>query len=105
MPAGHAVVDRRSDLDDLFFLDVNRQRAADAAVRADGVGGGLLGFVPGVGLAHVVLALEHQSAGGTDADAVAAVDAGGIRQGDVVLGGDASVKAAAGDGDGEGVLG
>ena len=39
-----------------------------------------------------------------DADAVAAVDAGRIGQGDCVLGGDAGVEAAPGHGDGKGVL-
>src|SRR6185369_4544544 len=101
---GHVVVDRGGDLDDLFVLDVDGERAADAAVGADGVGGGLAGFVPGAGFAQVVLALEHQGAGGADADAVAAVHAGGVGQPDVVFGGDAGVEAATGDGDGEGVL-
>ena len=35
---GDDVVERRGDLDDLVVLDVERQRAADAAVRADRVG-------------------------------------------------------------------
>ena len=39
--ARHVVVDRRHDLEDLLILDVHRQRAADAAVRADRVGDGL----------------------------------------------------------------
>ena len=37
-------------------------RAADAAVRADGLGHGLGRLVPGARLAHVVLGLEHQRA-------------------------------------------
>src|SRR6185312_16767850 len=41
---------------------------------------------------------------GADADAVAAVDAGGVGERHVVLGGDASVEASPGQGDGEGVL-
>src|SRR5262245_29904078 len=74
--ARHVVIERRSDLHDRVVLDAKLQRAADAAVGADGVGLGLLRLVPGAGTAHVVLGLEHQRAGGADADAVAAVDAG-----------------------------
>ena len=48
--------------------------------------------------------LEHQRAGRADRDAVAAVDARRVRQRVGVLGRDARVEAAAGDGDGEGVL-
>ena len=54
--------------------------------------------------AHVVLALEHQRARRADADAVAAVDAGGLGQRRGELGRDARVEAAAGDGDRERVL-
>src|SRR6202043_1972247 len=39
--AGHVVIDRRADLDDPFVLHVHGQGAADAAIGADGVGGGL----------------------------------------------------------------
>src|SRR5207237_7123357 len=62
-------------------------------------------LVPGAGGAQVVLRLEHQRAGGADADAVAAVDARRVGQSDVVFGGDVGVEPATGDGDGEGVLG
>ena len=98
-------VHRRGDLDDLVLLDVERQRAAHAAIRADRVGQRLRRLVPGAGRAHLVLAPEHQRAGRADTDAVAAVDAGGVGQADVPLGRDAGIEATAGDADGEGVLG
>src|SRR5947199_446487 len=56
---GDIVVERRGDLDDLLVLDVDGEGAADAAVGAEGVGGGLGGLVPGACLSHVELALEH----------------------------------------------
>src|SRR5512146_1738459 len=68
--------------------------AADAAVGADGGGDRLRGLVPGARLAHVVLARGHERAGRADADAVAAVDARGIRECHVELGGDAGLEAA-----------
>src|SRR4029079_19172932 len=49
--------------------------------------------------------LEHQRARRADADAVAAVDAGAVRQGNGALGRDPGVEAAPGDGDRERVLG
>jgi hypothetical protein len=52
-----------------------------------------------------VLGLEHQGACRADADAVAAVDAGGIGEGNRLLGGDSGVEAAPRDGDRERVLG
>src|SRR5260370_10628948 len=103
--AGHVVIGGRGDLDDALVLHVHGQGAADAAVRADGVGRGLARFVPGAGLAQVVLALEHQRACRADADAVAAVDAGGRGQRPIVLGRDAGVEAAPGERDRESVLG
>ena len=45
----------------VIVLHVEGERAADAAIGADGVGLGLLGFLPGAGGAHVVLGLEHQA--------------------------------------------
>ena len=90
--------------DDLVVLHVQLERAADAAVRADRVGDGLVRLVPGAGLAHVVLALEHQRAGRADADAVAAVDAGRVGERRGELGRDARVEAAPGHRDREGVL-
>jgi hypothetical protein len=89
----------------VVVLDVQRERAADAAVRADRVGHWSARLVPRAGGAHVVLALEHQRAGRADADAVAAVDARRVGQRDVELGRDAGVEAAAGDRDRERVLG
>src|SRR6267143_6003727 len=102
--AGDVVVQRGGDLDDLIVLHAQLQGAADATVGADGVGLSLLRFVPGAGAAHVVFALEHERAGGADADAVAAVNAGGVGERAARLGRDAGVETAAGDGDGEGVL-
>src|SRR5206468_8398876 len=90
---------------DAVVLDVERERAAHAAVGADRVGRALLGLVPRARRAHVVLALEHEGAGRADADAVAAVDAGRVGQRHVGLGGDARVETAAGHGDRERVLG
>src|SRR5688572_29619575 len=81
VPARDVVVQRRGDLDDLILLDAQLKRAPDPAVRADGVRLGLHRLVPGTSFPHVVLALEHERAGGADADAVAAVDAGGVCQG------------------------
>ena len=103
-PLRHAVFDRRRDFDDRVLLHVQRQRAADAAVGADGIRLRLLRFVPLASRAQLVLGGEHQRAGRADADAVAAVDAGRVGQRDVVLGGDVRVEAATGDGDREGVL-
>src|SRR3954471_5800617 len=76
---GDVVVQGGGDLDDLLVLHVDGERAAHSTVGADGVGGGLAGFVPGFGLAEVELALEHQGAGGADADAVATINAGRVR--------------------------
>ena len=100
----HAVVERRSHAHDLAVLLVHGEVAAHAAVRADSVGLGLPAFVPCARLAHIIFALEHQRAGGTDADTVAAIDAGRIGQRNIELGGDMRGEAAAGDGDRESVL-
>ena len=64
----------------------------------------LFGFVPRAGLAHVVLGLEHQRAGGADLDAVAAVDARRLLQGNVEFGADMGIESATCHGDGERVL-
>ena len=72
---GHRRVERRIDLHDRVVLDVEIERAADAAIRADRLGHRLGALVPGPGGAHVELGLEHQRARRADADAVAAVDA------------------------------
>ena len=79
-PVGDGVVRGRGDLHDLVVLDVELELAADAAVRADRVRDLLLLLVPGAGGAHLVLGREHERAGGTHADAVAAVDAGASRR-------------------------
>src|SRR6266850_7124295 len=80
------------------------ERAADTTIGADRVGLVLLRFVPRAGFAHFVFALEHERAGGADADAVSTVDTRGIRKGDVGFGGDPGIESAAGDGNGECVL-
>src|SRR6185503_10699664 len=98
------VVERRGHLHDRVVLNVQLQAAPDAAVGADRLGHRLGGLVPAAGLAQVVLALEHERAGRADGDAVAAVDAGGVRQRGCELRRDAGVEAAPGDGDCEGVL-
>ena len=62
-------------------LLVDGEVAAHSAVRADGVGPALAAFVPGPGPAHVIFGLEHQSACGTDADAVTAIDTSRVGRG------------------------
>src|SRR5258705_9327863 len=104
MSLGHGVVRGRGDFDDAIVLDVQGQGASHAAVRADGLSPHLGRLVPPALLAQVMLALEHESTGGADADAVAAEHASGIGQGTVELGGDASLEAPPGYGDGEGIL-
>src|SRR3954452_3602356 len=102
---GDAGVEGREHLHDPLVLHVQRQRADDPAVGADRVGDGLPRLVPRARLAELVLGAEHQRARRAHVDAVAAVDARGLRQRDVELGGDAGVESAPGDGDGERVLG
>jgi FdhD protein len=89
---GHRRVRSASDLHDLVVLDVQRQRAADAAVRADRVGHRSGLPRPTSRRPHVVLRLEHQRAGRADADAVAAVDARRFGQGYACLGRDPGVE-------------
>src|SRR5262249_41260492 len=98
------MIERRGHLHDAVVLHVQFEVAADPAVGADGRGDGLLRLVPVAGLPHLVLAGEHERAGGADPDAVAAVHAGRVGQADVELGGDAGVDPAACDSDREGVL-
>src|SRR5438093_4846075 len=102
--AGYELIERRRDLDDRVVLGVHGQGAADAAVGADRVGERLAGLVPGPRAAHGELGLERERARRADPDAVAAVDAGRVGERHGVLGRDARVEAAPGDGDGEGVL-
>src|SRR5207244_8091903 len=85
--------------------DAPAEHAAGAAVRTPGLRAALPCFVPRAGGAHVVLALEHQRAGGAHADAVAAVHARRIRQADVELGRDVRIESTTGDADRECVLG
>ena len=97
---------RRGDLDDPVVLGVERRRAQPTPQYGQIVSVTVWArLVPGAGLAHVVLGLEHQRAGRADADAVAAVDARRLGQRDGLLGRDPGVEAAPGDGDRERVLG
>ncbi len=98
------MVKRRGHANDLAFLLVHGEVAAYSAIRADGVSLGLPAFVPSAGLAHVIFALEHQRAGGADADAVAAIDASRVGQGNVKFRGNVGGEAAAGHGNRKGVL-
>ena len=95
----------RGYLHDSVILNVKRERAAHAAIGADGVGLGLPRLVPLVLPAQLVLAAEHQGPGRTDADAVAAIDARGIGQRNIAFRRDPGVEAPARDRDREGVLG
>src|SRR5690606_8686171 len=101
---GDRVVVRGGHLDDPVVLDVQGEIAAHPAVGADRGRLRLPALVPGALGAHVELGLERQRPGGTDLHAVAAVDARGVGERGVELGGDRGVEAAAGDADGEGVL-
>src|SRR3989454_4193547 len=67
--ARHGVLEGRRHLDDLVVLDVQAQRASDAAVSADGVHAGLPALVPGAGLPAAVLPLEHESPRRADGEA------------------------------------
>ena len=100
----HAVVQRRGHANDLAVLLVHGQVATHAAIRTDGVSLGLAAFVPGAGLAHVIFALEHQRAGGANADAVAAIDASRIGQRNVKLRGNVGREAATRHGNGKSIL-
>src|SRR5690242_8597096 len=103
--AADVMVQGGGHLHDPVVLYVQVEVAAHAAVGADRGGDRLPRLVPGTGLPHVVLAGEHQRAGGAYPDAVAAVDAGRVGQADVELGGDAGVEPPARHRDGERVLG
>src|SRR4051794_3581830 len=102
--ARDVVVVRRGDLDDRVVLDVQREVAAHAAVRAHGVDLRLLLRLPLARLSKLVLVRRHQRAGRADGDAVAAVDTGRLRQRHIELRGDVRVEAAAGDCDRKRVL-
>src|SRR5712692_8253104 len=86
MAPRHISLHGRGSLDDPVILDVEGHRASHTAEWADGVGAGLLRFIPGPCLAHIIFAHEHQRPCRTYSDAVPAVDAGRIRQRNRVLG-------------------
>src|SRR5271163_4703431 len=100
----HAMVKRRGHANDLAFLLVHSEVTAYAAIRTDRVSLSLAAFIPCAGLAHVIFALEHQGAGGADANAVTAVDASRVGQGNVKFGGNVGREAATGDRNRKGVL-
>ena len=104
MAVGYIFVERRGDFHNLLILDVERDRAAHTAIGADGVGAGLLRLIPGSRLPHFIFAYEHQRAGRADANTVAAVDAGRIRQRRGIFGRDARFKPAPRHGDSESIL-
>src|SRR5437764_10218936 len=74
------IVQGGGHLHDPVVLHVQVEVAAYAAVGADGGGDRLPRLVPGAGLPHVVLALEHQRPSRAHPDAVTAVDAGRVGQ-------------------------
>ena len=98
------MLERRADLEDLVVLDVQAERAPDAAVTADGRHLLLPRFVPASLAPLVVFDPIHERAGRTHRDAVSAIHAGRPGQRDVHLGRDARREAASSDGDGKGVL-
>jgi hypothetical protein len=100
----HAMVQRRGYANDLAFLLVYGEIAADAAIRADGVSLGLAPFVPSTGLAHVIFALKHQRSRWADANAVTTIDISRVRQGNVKFSGNAGGEAATRHGNREGIL-
>src|SRR6185436_17438048 len=94
--ARNVVVEGRRGLDDLAVLHVERQGAADAAVRTNGVRRRLRGWLPAATGSKVVLAARHQRAGRADGDAVAAVHARRGRQRGGELRRDAGVESTPG---------
>src|SRR5262249_40023894 len=104
MAVADIVIERGGHLHNLIVLHVERQRAPHSAVGADRVGGGLLLLVPLPGPPPLVLAAEHESASGTDADTIAAIHTGRLRQRHGKLGRYTGVKATTGNRDGERIL-
>ena len=98
------MLEGRGHLHDLVVLDVQAECTSDAAIPADRLDLGLARLVPRTGLPVVVLALEHERAGGADGYAVAAIDTGGAWQRNGELRRNARVEPAASNGDGKGVL-
>ena len=72
---GYRVIAWRCDLDDLVVLYMQRERATNTTIRADGVGLRLFFFFPSADLAHIVLTCKHERTSGADLNAVAAIDA------------------------------
>ena len=73
------VVQGRSGFDDPVILNVKSNRAPHPAVRADGIGAGLLRFIPCSALPHFIFSGKHERPRGAHCDAVAAVYTGGLR--------------------------
>src|SRR5581483_8781757 len=86
------------------MLYVEFEVASDATERADRGGHGLRGWIPLTRFSEYVLADGLQRAGWADANAVAAVDTGGLRKFGIVFGSDANIEAAAGRCDSKGEL-
>ena len=101
---GYRVIAWRSDFDDLVVLNVQRERAANTAVWADGVGLRLFFFFPGAGLAHVVLTRKHERSSGADLNAVAAIDTRRVGEIDIKFGRDSNIKSTARNTDCKSVL-
>ena len=98
------MVEGGGHLHDAVVLDVEVEVAADATEGADRGRDRLGVLVPRAVAAHLVFGGEDQCSRRADADAVAAVDACRLGEGDVVFGGDGRGEAPTGDVDGEGVL-
>ena len=101
---GYRVIAWRSDLDDLVVLNVQRERAANTAVWADGVGLRLLFFFPCASLAHVVLTRKHECTSRADLNAVAAIDARRVGEIDIEFSRDANIEATTSNTDSKCVL-
>src|SRR5437773_6453779 len=91
------MVERRRYSHNLPRLRMNREFTAHTAIRTDRFCARLLRLVPGPSGAHVVLGLEHQGARGTHADAIAAIDASGLRKRNIKLRGNMRGKTPPGD--------
>ena len=104
MAVSHVLVERRSDPDNVVLLHMQSQGAADTTVGTDGVRLFLLLFVPRSCQAHFVFAAEHQRTRGANADAVAAINTGGVGQRDFILRGNVGVETPPRYGDGECIL-
>ena len=88
----------------MVVLRVKLKTAADATIGANSLGDVLVFRPPIFRLAKVKFSFELKCVGGTNTDAIAAIDTCRIGQWDFVLGGDAGVVTPSSDGDRERVL-